>query len=50
MLKYIDAPFEDKSFMIPMDYDYQLSIIFGDYMRIPPENERYNHNATAYWK
>lgn len=49
MLKYTDAPFEGKIFRRFEDFDYHLKIIFGDYMKLPPENERYNHGAKAYW-
>ncbi len=50
MLDYIDVPFEDKMLMICKNYDYQLKMTHGDYMTLPPEEERFNHEATAYWK
>jgi lipopolysaccharide cholinephosphotransferase len=49
MLKYIDWPFEDRTFRVFEDYDYPLRLLFGDYMKLPPESERYNHEAQAYW-
>jgi len=49
MLKYKEAPFEDKSFMIFENYDHHLRIMFGDYMTLPPESARYNHGSIAYW-
>lgn len=49
MIQYTDAPFEDRVLRITEDYDYQLSVRYGNYMEIPPENERINHGATAYW-
>ncbi|MBR5660187.1 MAG: LicD family protein [Bacteroidales bacterium] len=49
MLNYMEVPFEDKHFSIFEDYDYHLKIIFGDYLTLPPENERYNHGSKAYW-
>ena len=49
MLKITDAPFEDKVFKRFEDFDYHLKIIFGDYMTLPPESERYNHGSKAYW-
>lgn len=49
MLSYKETPFENKHFMIFKDYDYHLKIIFGDYMTLPPESERYNHGSKAYW-
>ena len=30
----------DKSFPSPIEYDKYLSKIYGDYMKLPPENER----------
>ena len=37
--------FEDREFMIPEDYDYVLSQLFGDYMTPPPEAERNGHEG-----
>lgn len=42
------ADFEGHSFCIPKDYDTWLKAFFGDYMRIPPENERVTHNYKCY--
>ena len=50
MLQYKDAPFEDRVLRIPDNYDYQLRVVFGDYMQLPPEDQRTaTHEATAYW-
>ena len=49
MLNCIETQFEDRLLLIPEDYDYQLKILYGDYMQVPPENERINHRAIAYW-
>lgn len=38
-----EAPFEDQSFPIPEDYDYFLSLRYGDYMVLPPEDQRRHH-------
>lgn len=35
--------FEDLEVNIPNNYDKILKDIYGDYMKIPPEEERYNH-------
>ncbi|MBR3244092.1 MAG: LicD family protein, partial [Parasporobacterium sp.] len=38
-------PFEGESLMGPVDYDTVCKIIYGDYMTLPPENERNWHNT-----
>lgn len=35
--------FEDIEAKVPNDYDYILRLIYGDYMQIPPEEERITH-------
>ncbi len=32
--------FEDTEFLCPVEYDLYLSLMYGDYMKLPPENER----------
>lgn len=47
----IETMFEGKSFLIPKNYDRWLRVIFGDYMKLPPEKDRVsNHGYQAYWK
>ncbi len=36
--------FEDTQFYIPKKYDELLKIRYGDYMQLPPENERVGHH------
>ncbi len=40
----ISVPFEDGYFNIPKEYDKILSHIYGDYMTLPPEEERIGHH------
>ncbi len=50
MLKTKDALFENRVFRIPEDFDYQLRLLYGDYMQLPPEDQRKEtHESTAYW-
>ncbi|MCH5174675.1 MAG: LicD family protein [Prevotellaceae bacterium] len=43
--------FEDAEFYVMSGYDANLKSLFGDYMKLPPENERETHNFNKYyWK
>lgn len=49
--EYVELPFEDKSFMAICGYDGYMKSIYGDYMRLPPEEKRVSHHTfTAYYK
>ena len=37
---YIEVPFEDRLMPIPAGYDSYLRTVFGDYMELPPEEDR----------
>ena len=37
------VPFEDMEVRIPADADTYLTNLYGDYMKIPPAEKRYNH-------
>jgi lipopolysaccharide cholinephosphotransferase len=39
-----ELQFEGKIYNAPNDYDYILKRIYGDYMKLPPLEERVNHN------
>jgi lipopolysaccharide cholinephosphotransferase len=43
--------FEGHQFRIPVGYDNYLHCLYkGDYMQLPPENERIHHTTIVYWK
>ena len=43
--------FEDSEFSIPEKYDAVLRHMYGDYMKLPPEEQRIlPHTAKAYWR
>ena len=44
-LESCETTFEGFSFKIPQQYDVVLNHFFGDYMKLPPENERKKHTA-----
>ena len=41
--KAIRVPFEDTTILVPEDYDTVLSSMYGDYMKLPPEEKRKGH-------
>lgn len=41
--QFREAEFEGQYFRIPEDYDTYLTRVYGDYMKLPPENERVTH-------
>ena len=44
----VEYEFEDVALMGFKNYDYYLKQIFGDYMKLPPENQRENHGIKAW--
>lgn len=41
--------FENKQFLVPREFDHVLKSLYGDYMRLPPEEKRqYTHGFEAY--
>ena len=50
--EFVLVPFEDKSFFIIKGYNHYLSNIYGDYMRLPPEEKRVpvHDMHEYYWK
>jgi len=44
------AEFEGEYFDIPVGYDLYLKTVYGDYMKLPPEEKRVtHHHFKAYW-
>lgn len=48
--KYIDLPFEGKTFKAIEDYGLFLIQQYGDYMTPPKENKRHTHSLTVFEK
>ncbi len=48
-LETVELTFEDMSFPVPRDYGQYLSNIYGDYMSLPPKDQRIPHVVQAYW-
>ena len=44
MEEMVEMPFEDTLFKIPKGYDEYLTHAYGEYMKLPPENERENRH------
>lgn len=46
-----ELPFESEHFKAFKDYDVYLRSLYGDYMKLPPEEKRITHHMfEAYWK
>ncbi len=50
MESYIDLPFEDRVYKAMAGYDDHLRRTYGDYMQLPPEDQRVTHQFEAYWR
>lgn len=48
--KLVKLEFEGHYFNAPSNYDELLTQIYGDYMTLPPAEQRINHGIRAYWK
>lgn len=43
--------FEDSKFKAPIEYEYVLTTIYGNWRQLPPEQDRHPYHATNYyWK
>ena len=43
----VELSFEDTTISVPVGYDRYLTMEFGDYMKLPPEEDRINHENGA---
>lgn len=49
--KMIELKFEDRVYQAISDWEYFLTLRYGDYMQLPPEDQRHPyHNMHYYWK
>lgn len=47
---YRTVVFEGNEYRAPLDYDLYLHTLYGDYMKLPPEDKRVStHNSQAYY-
>ena len=46
----INVPFENRTYKSMVGYDEYLSNTYGDYMALPPEDQRMQHKFKAYYK
>ena len=46
----VKLPFEGYEFWAPKEWDKYLTQIYGDYMTLPPEDQRVNHNMEVWLK
>lgn len=49
MESYILHKFEDTEFYVMSGYDDNLHSLYGDYMKLPPENKRVSHDYNKYY-
>jgi lipopolysaccharide cholinephosphotransferase len=42
-----EYPFEEELFRGVKDYDSYLSLLYGDYMKLPPEDQRENRHQIV---
>ena len=46
-----NVTFEEHQFIAPVDYEYILTSMYGDYMKLPPVEKRVsNHNSISWYK
>lgn len=48
---FVEVLFEGKKYKAPVGYDEWLKALYGDYMQLPPEEERKSHHSyVAYYR
>lgn len=51
VINFKKVKFENSEFNVPGNYDYYLKKLYGNYMQLPPENQRETrHDVKIYWK
>ena len=46
----IDVEFNGRLFKVPKNYHEILTADYGDYMQLPPEEQRVTHHSFKAWK
>ena len=46
--EFCTVEFEGKEYPAPKNYDFWLRTLYGDYMQLPPEEDRITHDLQAY--
>lgn len=46
----VDIAFENRTYKTMVGYKNYLSHTYGDYMKLPPEDQRVTHHFEAYWR
>ena len=50
LAEYTELPFNGEAFKVPLGYDRVLKTYYGDYMQLPPEEERIAHHYYCAYK
>lgn len=45
--EFVELPFENDTFSCPADYDLCLRSVYGDYWKLPPEDQRENRHGIV---
>jgi lipopolysaccharide cholinephosphotransferase len=47
LLPLLEVPFEDATIFVPNKYDVVLTRGYGNYMELPPKEDRKNHHPAV---